>query len=1348
MPVFTAIATSIFAGTALAGTWIVGATAFGLRVATGVGMSLAAQELAGKQAPQALAESSLMNYGVRGTISRGGDVPRSFPLGWRQTAGSLVYANTWGSENDTPNAYLTYVIALSDIPLRSGSDGLVGFYVNGAKCIIEWDNEDLPRGFPVTEYTYNGTQHLWVKFYDGTQVAADPLLVDTIGGDDRPYESTRVGVGVAYAVVTARVNAELWSGFPQYKFELTGIKLYDITKDSTAGGSGAQRWSNPSTWGGDGDDLPAVQIYNILRGISYDDEWMYGLQGMVAARLPAVDWIAAIEKCRAEVAGPDGDEPTYRSSLEVFVNQPPVDTSEQLLTACQGRLAEIGGFYKLYVGAPDSPVMAFDDDDIISTQEQSFSPFFGLARTINGITGTYPEPEEGWNNKTAPPLYRSDLEVLAGNRRLLADPRFDAVPYARQVQQLMKEALQEAQRARRHTLVLPPSYWPLEPGDIVAWTSARNGYVTKLFRVDGVDDRADLDVMVDLTEVDPDDYDFDFDADYDPPVIGPLVQVLPPAQLIIDFAAVAVEVTGDGVAKRPGIQLSWSASVVDDIAAVQFEVRRASDGEVIIRDRVDDVAAGGAIIVGNGLLPATDYEVRARYIPKGGNRATLWSDWIAVTTTDTRFEFADLAFAELDLIRDSIWREIEGVKEKIQKIAASVTQQDSHNWTDKQETRTLLQSVNENHIANTKAQVEVVQSAVTAVDAALASFQITVGATYATKDELTTSIAGVNSTITTFASGYATLAAYDTEVTAAYQDYADAAQAAAEATAASALSTFASGYASLATYNTAVTAAYQGYADDAADAAQAAAEATAASALSTFASGYASLATYNTAVTAAYQGYADDAADAAQAAAEATAASNLTAFADGHASLAEYETYLRAELDDQYALLTFVSSTYVTQAGIAAFHGLTLDVNGYVVGYKLWNSGDLGAITFNVDYFQVAKAGVSGGAAKTVFEIGTVSGAAAIKFKGNMYGDGDIAARNIAAKAITTSKLAIASAVANLCTNGDFEDGINGWTKIGAAGTIAHETSGSHTRSGAGAIKLSGTVAESVLARYELIPVEPSKYYELAAWAKASSAAGAGFYLRAFWYQADGTTAASTTFTDAVANVALTTSYALKSARIQAPANAAYARVGFYKHLSSVSDFYVDDVSFKPAVRGTLIEDGVIKGDHLEVDTITVREILSGSATALADATGATESDNGDLSTDGFTLVQVTMTLVTGNVVVFFDAAANFDDGAGTAASRSIILGLYVGAVEKETRTFTGRRVVIGGTEGVNSNTAWPLLYECAFDGSLAFMARLTGLSAGSTTFYVKIKNETFSAGSGWSGEVRTPRIAVFESRR
>lgn len=619
MVVFTGIGAAIFG----AGTFLATVTAGALQVAAGIGLSLIAKSIAGQPEPQ--------RFGVQARLQGGDDVPRSIIFGRTATAGSLAYHNTWGTANGVPNAFHTRVVALADYPIQS----LDAVWVQELAATLLKGQTHPTLGWPISEYRKNGVDHMWVKFYDGTQVAADPLLTGSVSNSARPYSSSRIGSGIPYAIVTCmapeRVDGEpkpLFSGGPpSIKFEVTGARLFDPSNP-------AHVWDNRATWGGDGDHLPLVQAYNILRGVTFNGQWLYGLQSLNENRIPTADLIPQIAKCRALFQGPSGMEPQYRSGGELQVAAQIKVALEALLTSCQGRMMETGGTYKFRVGEPDAPVFAFTDSDIISTQEQSFTPFFGLEDSINGVQSTYPNPAEGWKTKTAPPLFRPDLEVLDGDRRLMASVSLDMVWSIGQVQRLQKSALEEAQRARRHTYVLPPEFWVLEPGDIVEWTSARNGYVSKLFRIDGLADRADLDILVDMTEVDPADYNWEFDQDFRPVVDGPIQLVDTPALPMIGWQVYGVEVLdNEGRARRPGIEV-WYQSGLQNIEFVRIQVRLVGATSPFI-DLVTNYGTPWRTQVVGNLINNTEYEVRGIFLTYDRAPAE-WSDWLSVTTPDVK----------------------------------------------------------------------------------------------------------------------------------------------------------------------------------------------------------------------------------------------------------------------------------------------------------------------------------------------------------------------------------------------------------------------------------------------------------------------------------------------------------------------------------------------------------------------------------------------------------------------------------------------------------------------------------------------------------------------------------------
>lgn len=628
-----ALFTGLAAAFAAISSWTISLGALGsfaignflLRAAVQLGVSALAKAFA--KSPGSSAEP----FAIQGSVRTGGSVPRSFVVGPSLSAGSLVWHSEWGSVGHTPNAYYTQVIALSDLPVA----GLHRWFIEGRAVSLEDTGDE--KGLAAVEYREGGKDYAWIKFHDGTQEAADTFLTGTVNsGAPRDYSPSRIGKGIAYAIVTFRLNNEIFTGFPRSKFVLNGVKLYDISKDETQGGVGDQRWEDPATWGGDGDELPAVQAYNLARGFSYDGQWFYGLQGLTAARLPAAHWISQIAKCRAQVEGENGLEPIYRCAGEITVNSEIGSAFEAILTACAGRMSEVGGVFKIYVGAPDAPVAHFTDEDIVSLAPQSFTPFFGLSDTVNGVIASYPSPDEGYVMRSTPPLYNAAFEAEDGGRRLMTDVQLSFVPYPAQAQRLLSGELSAARRARRHTHTLPAKFRLIEPGDTVTWGSVRNGYSAKQFRVDGVIDLPNCDLIVDITEVDPSDHGgWDHGADFVPVTPSPLLPVRPTAQGVVGFDPLAVDIQDmAGVARRCGLLMQWHPDV-DDVAGILFEIRLKTT-QVVVSSPQTQLFEAGDFLVEAGLLPATEYEVRAKYIP-ASPRQVSWTSWVSVTTNDVRF---------------------------------------------------------------------------------------------------------------------------------------------------------------------------------------------------------------------------------------------------------------------------------------------------------------------------------------------------------------------------------------------------------------------------------------------------------------------------------------------------------------------------------------------------------------------------------------------------------------------------------------------------------------------------------------------------------------------------------------
>ena len=637
---------------------------FGATIAAGVaqvGVGLAISAVA-----NAFTSSDTQNSGVRTQTTTFGDTTgQTFMLGHYATAGNYVaprMAHTGGS--GTPNAYRTLVIDLCDVVGAEFADIL---YVNEDRVAM---TGTVHADYGATAFAgseYEGK--IWVKYYDGTQTAADPHLLSEYGSHaERPWTSTMIGEGICYAIVTLLYDQDVWGGRePSILFEKKGIPLYDISQDTTAGGSGPQRWDTPSTWVA-GNSNPVVMIYNILRGIDLGNGRRFG-GNADAEDLPAAEWIAAIQACNVldESSNLDkissdthaailqaalGDSydsslwvdsrvPLYSAGYEVRMGpdgDTPADIIDELLKACGGQIADLGGTVSIRVGDYPAATAFLTDDDIYVSQSQDMQPFTALEDSYNAVTGTYPSRQEAFQPKEAVP-YRDLVAEAEDGRYLPASVQLNAIIWERQAQHLLRQWGLNARRMVRHTFSLPPRGLLINPLDVIDWTSDDYGYSGKDFEVSeiGIDPNS-LSVTVSCREIDPTDVAWApaFEAANFSPS-STIVYI--DTQILPGWSVSEVSVLDDdGESRRVGILPSWNGDIPDALG-VEVEIRLTSSGDLVYQGSTQNVSRGEKLIT-SGILPNTSYDVRGRLV---ANRATDWTSWTTVTTDNTLLSLADIS---------------------------------------------------------------------------------------------------------------------------------------------------------------------------------------------------------------------------------------------------------------------------------------------------------------------------------------------------------------------------------------------------------------------------------------------------------------------------------------------------------------------------------------------------------------------------------------------------------------------------------------------------------------------------------------------------------------------------------
>lgn len=648
MPPVAAAVGSI--ATAIIGSITVGSVAtFVAKVGITFGLSYALKALAPQQ--NAINDGSKTNGfgGMKGNLEAGGVVPRSFIIGKWPTYGSLVYANTYGDSDKTPNAFLVYVVALSDLPIS----GIAELYIDGKRVTGSWTTNTTGsgRGTVIPEFTKNGKQHAWVRFHDGRQTSSDGYLVSKFGNSNRDWSSDMVGIGVAYAVLTFRVNEKLFSGFPEARFVVDGIALYDPRQDSSVGGSGSQRWDNQASWGTNNPRLTAIHIYNILRGIKFNNTWVWGGQTLTAQSLPFSNWVAAINTCDEPVAQNSGSGggtvDRYRSGAEIQFDEQPLDVIERLLKSCNGKLAECGGRYKLRVGGQSPvPIFAVRDENVFVSSAQEFDPLVGLNSQINGLTASYVSPGDGWIPKAAPTRLKQAY-IEEDGRKSISGVTYEYVTTRSQVERLMKAALEDSRRERKHVFEADPECFRIEPTDYIEYDSERNGYIDKIFDVDWCTLESNGAITMGVTETDPDDYDWHPDEEITDEDYQTEDDDIP-ATNIIGFDALGSYVAGNNGYTRPIIRIYWTVDdTIDDVSAIAWEVYQFGDLIKSGQTSPGSFEAGSYSIQGGSILPSSAYNVRAKYVP-ASPRDTNWSALKSVTTPATKFLGTEVGDTEID----------------------------------------------------------------------------------------------------------------------------------------------------------------------------------------------------------------------------------------------------------------------------------------------------------------------------------------------------------------------------------------------------------------------------------------------------------------------------------------------------------------------------------------------------------------------------------------------------------------------------------------------------------------------------------------------------------------------------
>ncbi len=455
--------------------------------------------------------------GVQTQIVYDPTYPRQCIFGRAPSFGSLVWQMAHGDDNKT----LEYVVAFAD----HECDGFDALYVDGE--LVTLGTPDPVLGYPVTTSVdpvtllpgTDYTDKLWMKFYSGASGQAVDTRLNTVFPTQWP--STSVGTNICYARFTAKYDTKVMPSIPRFQLVIRGAKLYDPTKDSTAGGSGAHRWGTPSTY--EFTENPGVIAYNVCRGFYVGSTLLMGASAL-ASELPYAQWASAINSCNDAISlHAGGTELRYRVGGQVGVDRDAAQFLQAIAVQTGGRIGTGGGTIVYFPGVGQSSVMSFTDDDIMAEEDYEYSQKMPFQALKNAVYGTFVDPNQNWGVASLPIRTSTSDQTEDGGIPLGDAYQLDLTHSYTQGQRVMEIIRRKNRRQITHgPLTLSPKAMKVERGDWVDWTSADFSYSSKLFLVGSVSYKPNCDVVLSLEEIDTSIFSWNPAVDELPPTGGNL----------------------------------------------------------------------------------------------------------------------------------------------------------------------------------------------------------------------------------------------------------------------------------------------------------------------------------------------------------------------------------------------------------------------------------------------------------------------------------------------------------------------------------------------------------------------------------------------------------------------------------------------------------------------------------------------------------------------------------------------------------------------------------------------------------------------------------------------------------
>lgn len=387
-----------------------------------------------------------------------GEGPRTAAFGKCATGGRVLYGFNAGEDNKEE----WLLIKFCDHPI----DLLFAFWISDE--VFEFEGAGAQ-----SQFTIDGVDHLVIYplYGDTGQVVPADVLAAVPAGE---WTSADKMTGCSGAWVKYVFNDDVWtSGRPQFKWHLDGHKCYDPRFDSTQpGGSGTQRWNDPSTHVHSRN--MAVMALNYRLGVYNNGQLMVG-RGLTPEQAlgdRVAEFMAYANICDEAVDTLDGPGARYEGGIVVNSDEAYIEVMGIFAECCAGEIVPSSGGLSIVPGHAQTPVASFTDLDLVPGDPVEFQAFLGESERCNTVIPRFVDEYQGWVVASAP-MRRDFADVVADGRPYETQLELSAIIVDPIAQRIGEIARRRARLERNASISLRPRFCNVEAGDWVTWTSAR-----------------------------------------------------------------------------------------------------------------------------------------------------------------------------------------------------------------------------------------------------------------------------------------------------------------------------------------------------------------------------------------------------------------------------------------------------------------------------------------------------------------------------------------------------------------------------------------------------------------------------------------------------------------------------------------------------------------------------------------------------------------------------------------------------------------------------------------------------------------------------------------------------------